>query len=234
MAREFVIVSDIHGNAPALQAVIDAEGTSKEYIILGDIHGLLGYPKETLELVREVGDFVLAGNHDKALFHYDEGHVNSDELSDFELEHTLSNLSEEDIAWMEDLPYMEVIQRGGVRIAICHAYPWPSKSSGYEPGNTGISKKRVPSVASTVEGDYDYVFHGHTHVQYEQDCSKFGHDVHFVNPGSLGYENEYATVNIETGEVTLKSVDVDMGEVKDHVQKHLPENAPHTNEWFKF
>jgi len=119
--NEFVLVSDIHGNAPALESVIEREGRDKEYMVLGDIHGLNAYPKETLDLVREVGNFVLAGNHDKAIFNYGEGHVNSDALSRFELEHTLSSLSADDCEYMLDRPFMEVVQRGPSRIALCHA-----------------------------------------------------------------------------------------------------------------
>ena len=231
MSNEFVLVSDIHGNYPALQAVVDEEGIDAEYMVLGDIHGLNGYPSKTQNLVQAVGNFVLAGNHDRAIFEYGEGHVNSDALSEFELYHTLSNLSVEQVEWMLDRPYMEVVQRGPSRIALCHAYPWPAKASGYEPGNAGISKGSVTSVASTVSDDYDYVFHGHTHTQYELDCSQWGHDVHFVNPGSLGYDHTYAVVETDLGGVDLRSVEVE-ADVQGHVQSHLPEGAPHTEKWF--
>jgi predicted phosphodiesterase len=226
----FVVVSDIHGNYPALQAVVDEEGTDVEYMVLGDIHGLLAWPAKTQQLVKSVGNFVLSGNHDKAVIEKGEGHVVSDELSAFELEHTLMSLSVEQIKWMLDLPHMEVVQRGQSRIALCHAYPWPSHASGYEPGNAGISKGSVTSVASTVSGDYDYVFHGHTHTQYDLDCSKFGHDVHFVNPGSLGYDHTYSIVETDHGGVTHKSVEVET-DVESHIQEQLPEGAPHTEVW---
>lgn len=228
---KFVLVSDIHGNAPALQEVVDVEGEDAEYMVLGDIHGLNAYPQETLELVQEIGNFVLAGNHDKALFHHGEGHVNSDELSAFELEHTVSNLSSEQQDWMRELPYLEVVQRGDSRICLCHAYPWPEKASGYEAGNAGVGKGSVTHVASIVADDYDYVFHGHTHEQYSLDCSRFGHEVHFVNPGSLGYNGEYAVVDTETGDVTLKEVDIHLEEVKEHISEHLPDDAPSVNRW---
>lgn len=231
MSNEFVVVSDLHGNAPALEKVIDREGKDSEYIILGDVHGLMAYPKETLDLVREVGDFVLAGNHDKAIFHHGEGHVNSAELSSFELEHTLSSLSADDCEYMSNRPFMEVVQRGPSRIALCHAYPWPAQASGYEPGNAGISKGSVTSVASTVSDDYDYVFHGHTHTQYELDCSQWSHDVHFVNPGSLGYDGEYAVVETDHGGVSLKSVELDMEALRDHIASVLPEDAPPVSRW---
>lgn len=231
MTNEFVVVSDIHGNAPALEQVVEREGRDKEYMVLGDIHGLNAYPDETLRLVQEVGNFVLAGNHDKAMFHHNEGHVNSDALSRFELRHTLDNLSDEQQDWMRDRPFMEVVQRGPSRIALCHAYPWPAQASGYEPGNAGISKGSVTSVASTVSDDYDYVFHGHTHTQYELDCSQWSHDVHFVNPGSLGYDGVYAVVDTDSGAVELNSVELDMDGLRDHISSVLPEDAPSVNRW---
>jgi predicted phosphodiesterase len=231
MANEFVLIADVHGNAPALQEVVDAEGSDKEYMVLGDIHGLLAYPSETLELVQEVGNFVLAGNHDKAMFHYGEGHVNNSALSKFELHHTTSNLTDEQHEWMEKLPFLEVVQRGDSRICLTHAMPWPEQASGYEAGNAGVQKKNVASVASAVSNDYDYVFHGHTHEQYELDCSQWGHDVHFVNPGTLGYNGEYAVVDTDHGGVSLKEVEYDEDAVKKHVQSHLPEGAPHTENW---
>lgn len=229
--NEFVLVSDIHGNAPTLQKVVNREGRSAEYMILGDIHGLLGYPKKTLEIVQEIGDFVLGGNHDKSLFGYGEGHVNSDALSEFELEHTMSKLSNSQKHWMQERPYMEVVQRGGSRICLTHAMPWPEKASGYELGNAGILKRDVPTIASIVADDYDYVFHGHTHEQYELDASRWGHDVHFVNPGSLGYNGEYAIVDTTSGEVELKEVELDMEALADHIESVLPQDAPSVYAW---
>ena len=229
---EYVLVSDIHGNYPALQAVVDREGLDATYLVLGDIHGLNAYPQETMALLEDMEPHVLlAGNHDKALFHHNEGHVNSDALSRFELSHTVSKLTTAQQEKMRELPFMEVWQDGGSRIAATHAYPWPDQASGYEPGNAGIPKGNVPHVASVVADDYDYVFHGHTHTQYSLDASRWGHEVHFVNPGSLGYDSVYAVVDAESGNVYLRSVEYET-DVKAHVQEVLPDDAPHTNRWF--
>jgi predicted phosphodiesterase len=43
---EVVILSDLHGNAPTLEQVVEAEGWDKQYLILGDIIGLNPYPRE--------------------------------------------------------------------------------------------------------------------------------------------------------------------------------------------
>lgn len=233
MANEFVVVSDIHGNYPALQEVVDTEGSDKEYIVLGDIHGLCAYPAETQSLIREISEHVLAGNHDKAIFQKNEGHVSSDQLSQFELFYTKAQLSHLDENYMRALPHLDVLTRGGQRICLTHALPFPEQASGYESGNLGIPKREVPHYASVVSDDYDWVFHGHTHEQYDLDCSQFAgqNDVHFVNPGSLGYQQSYSVVDIEAGEVEHKSVDVDMDSVRAHVQENLPEGAPPASKW---
>lgn len=229
---KFVLVSDIHGNFPALKQVVEREGWDAEYMILGDIHGLNAFPQETQTLVQTLDGFTLAGNHDKAMFHYGEGHVNNDALKKFELEHTLSALSDEQQEWLKALPFLEVVQRGASRICLTHAMPWPEKASGYEKGNVGIPKADVPHIASIVADDYDYVFHGHTHEQYELNCSKFGHNVHFVNPGTLGYQQEYAVVDTATGDVSLKSVESTDEEVVAHLKEVLPDDAPRVEKWY--
>lgn len=228
---EYVLISDIHGNAPALRSVIDREGFNAEYVFLGDLMGLMSYPKDTVDIIRQLQGHVLAGNHDKAIFHHGEGHVNSDQLSAFEFNHTMEKLSYDDIEWMRRLPFMEVWQDGSARIAAAHAIPWPEKASGYEAGNAGVPKGNVPHFASIVADDYDFVFVGHSHEQFSLDASRWGHDVHFVNPGTLGYEDRYAVVNTETGNVSLKQVESTYDEVKSHIKEVLPSVAPSVEMW---
>lgn len=62
------IISDIHGNLEALHAVLDhlnGENIDR-YICLGDIVGYGADPNECVELIRNLTDRVIAGNHDWA------------------------------------------------------------------------------------------------------------------------------------------------------------------------
>jgi predicted phosphodiesterase len=63
------ILSDIHANLPALEAVLaDLEGTEPEEIwCLGDIVGYGAQPDECTSLVRERCSLSLVGNHDLAV-----------------------------------------------------------------------------------------------------------------------------------------------------------------------
>jgi len=227
--KEVVLVSDLHGNAPALKSVIKREGREKDYIVLGDIMGLNSYPEKTLQLVREVATEVIGGNHDQSIFHKGEGHVVSEKLSRFELYHTLSSLSVEQVKWMLELDYMKTVQSGN--ICLTHAYPWWEEASGIKEGNTGIRKREVMEVASRFGRTFDWIFHGHTHTQYSLNCSKFGHDIHFVNPGTLGYNGHYAVVDIDSEKVELKQVSLNIPSIKDHISSVLPEDCPSVEEW---
>jgi diadenosine tetraphosphatase ApaH/serine/threonine PP2A family protein phosphatase len=63
------IITDIHANLPALEAVLDdIEGASTEEIwCLGDVVGYGAQPDECTELVRERCAICLVGNHDLAV-----------------------------------------------------------------------------------------------------------------------------------------------------------------------
>ena len=58
------IVSDVHGNLPALEAVLDDMGPVDELWCLGDIVGYGPFPNECLDLLRERACLSIPGNHD--------------------------------------------------------------------------------------------------------------------------------------------------------------------------
>src|SRR5437868_13676131 len=63
------IISDIHGNLDALQAVLDAidQIGVREVICLGDVVGYGPQPRECLELIKGVAKFTILGNHEEAV-----------------------------------------------------------------------------------------------------------------------------------------------------------------------
>ena len=60
------IVSDIHSNLPALEAVLDHMGPVDRLLCLGDFVGYGPWPNECVDLLREHGVVSIAGNHDLA------------------------------------------------------------------------------------------------------------------------------------------------------------------------
>jgi Predicted phosphoesterase len=228
---KYIVVSDIHSNSKALQRVAFEEGFKENYIVLGDLLGLNGFPSKTVELVKRLGTHVIAGNHDRAIIHENEGHVMSDELSEFELSYTLDNLTPLSMKFMNRLPYFKEINIDGESVALTHANPWPEEASGYDSDVSGIPKGNVPHYASKVADKYDYVLHGHTHQQYDLDASRWTHDVHFVNPGSLGYDHTYTVIETDDWSITHKSVEDTSDEVREHLKNVLPPEAPSVERW---
>ena len=61
------LLSDVHGNLPALEAVLEACSIRCDALwCLGDTVGYGASPNECVELVRDRCELVLAGNHDLA------------------------------------------------------------------------------------------------------------------------------------------------------------------------
>jgi diadenosine tetraphosphatase ApaH/serine/threonine PP2A family protein phosphatase len=61
------VVSDVHSNLPALEAVLGAMGPVDGLWCLGDFVGYGPWPNECIELLRERGVVAIAGNHDLAV-----------------------------------------------------------------------------------------------------------------------------------------------------------------------
>ncbi len=219
---KYAVISDVHANYPALKSVIDSvENKVDGVIFLGDLIGLMGYPYETAELLMDLQpEHSLKGNHDIAVLEYGEGHVNSKELSDFELNITEDNLTEEQVEWITEKPTYKEIKKQG--LVMSHAKPTPELSSGIEKGNAGLKKRDYIKASSQLADDFNFILVGHTHNQSKLDCSKFGHDIIVVNPGSVGQPidkpAEYAIIDTDACTAELKTVDFDGDEVKEHLK----------------
>ena len=64
----YAILSDIHGNLEALEAVLDKCGALEvdKYILLGDVVGYNANPKECLVIIRDLDlAGAVKGNHDE-------------------------------------------------------------------------------------------------------------------------------------------------------------------------
>ncbi|MDE0207001.1 MAG: metallophosphoesterase family protein [Candidatus Tectomicrobia bacterium] len=101
---KYAIISDLHGNLEALQAVLDdAAGKVDAVVCLGDIVGYNANPRECLRLVRETCALVVAGNHDQAAC----GVRPYDDFNDWArqaMDWTRGQLSTEEVEYLRRLP----------------------------------------------------------------------------------------------------------------------------------
>jgi predicted phosphodiesterase len=91
------VFADIHGNAPALEAVLDSLDKDGVDAIAcpGDIVGVLGSPDTCVSLIRRHTDYVVYGHHDSRVFD-DRTFLPQREVDVFEYELITERLSKRD------------------------------------------------------------------------------------------------------------------------------------------
>ncbi len=166
---------DIHGNLAALDAVLAEVPDDAMIVVGGDICAGGEQPSETLARLRSLGDRVawLRGNADRELHPDEEGLAPAEFL-----EQARSQLSEEEIEFLHELPETQVIGD----VLYCHASPR---------NDLDIFTERTPEerIAFLFAGlEVPTVVCGHTHMQYDRRVG----GVRVVNAGSVGmpYEEE--------------------------------------------
>lgn len=99
--RRIGVVSDIHGNLPALQAVVNDAGAMDGWLNLGDIVSGPLWPAETAAWLLEQSELdwlTIAGNHERQLLHSDQpAMAASDRFARERLTH-------EQLVWLSNLP----------------------------------------------------------------------------------------------------------------------------------
>jgi putative phosphoesterase len=167
---------DIHGNLPALDAVLeDVERENVDAIVVGGDFTAGPFPNETTARLRALGDRVrfIRGNCERELL----------EGTDDGLIGCVPPLDDETRVFVGDLPLTVTLDVDGLgRTLFCHATP----RSDDEILTRASSDERVAAALAGI--DEHTVVCGHTHVQYDRPVG----DVRLVNAGSVGmaYEEE--------------------------------------------
>lgn len=162
---------DVHGNLPALEAVLaEVEGEGVDAIVVGgDIAAGPPQPREVVERVRALpGAHCIRGNADRlrdAEFAGDEG-----------LGWLLGRLDDEQVEWLVSLPFSVVLDD----TLYVHATP--------QDDTTVITERSTDEKLAELLRDVEQrrVVAGHTHMQLER---RVGEKL-FVNPGSVGWPYE--------------------------------------------
>jgi putative phosphoesterase len=198
-----LILSDIHTNWPALEAVLRAETTCDAVAFCGDVVDYGPCPGECVRSVAEHAEHVVRGNHDNALgFDLDcrcMGSFREASLATRAWHRTL--LGEADRAFLRQMPTLAWFACDGRHFRMAHATPQGDLFEYLPMEQWG---ERVGDL------DADFVLLGHTHVQ---GVRTFG-TMTVVNPGSVGLARDgggeacYAVY--EAGQVELKRLPYDV------------------------
>lgn len=213
------LVSDIHGNLHALNAVINRmeQEQPDEIICVGDVVGYGAYPSECVEWVRENCAVVVRGNHDHHVVQISGAH-NFNPRAYAALAWTAENLKDTDLDWLAELPLAAV----RYDIKITHGHPMLPEAWLYI-----LDRHQADMALRSVTERL--VITGHSHIQ----ACFIEHDpparlVHFrcidlngkravLNPGSIGQPRDndsraaFAMLDTVSWTFTPMRVEYDVG-----------------------
>jgi putative phosphoesterase len=170
------VISDIHSNYDALQAVLSAIGDYDALICLGDLVGYGAQPNEVVSEIRSLRPkAIVMGNHDCA--------VSTGETSGFvphavqAVEWTRKNIAPENLTYIASLRTKATCTTDGAKIAIAHGSPRdPLNEYIYPDTAEFILRSLVEDSGGTI------LLLGHTHVPFVR---KFD-SMLLGNPGGVG------------------------------------------------
>jgi len=174
-------ISDIHGNLPALEAVVsDIKRSDVQSIVcLGDVATIGVQPNEVLEVLQELQCRFVMGNHDVVLV----DPSRTGELSLFaeelfqSLYWTIDRISAEHLQLIQSFENTINIQDDSGRRMLCYHGTPQSNYTGISPTTSEAEIKRY------LEGTHDEVLvGGHTHQQMNRSYN----EQILLNPGSVG------------------------------------------------
>ena len=181
-SMRIAFISDIHGNAVALDAVLEDISKKKidKIFVLGDICYRGPEPKRSLELVRSLHTEVIKGNADEWVVRgVREGEVPDKALNlmNQERDWIVSKLDQTELAFLESLPTTIETEIEGVSVNAFHATP----ESLFDVVLPDASDDAIRTKLMINEGASLYVY-GHIHKPY----IRFVEGKIIMNIGSVG------------------------------------------------
>ena len=199
------VISDIHANRVALNAVLADMPTVELLVCAGDVVGYNPWPAECIDELRARDVPTVMGNHDRAVATATGFTGNG--MADAGARYADEVLDSDRIEWLGRLPESRYCVDG--RIKIVHGHP------------DDPNRYTYPSLfSSRLLGTETVLILGHTHVQaYEQ-----YDDGIVLNPGSVGQPRDgdpraaYALVDLDTMTVSTHRVEYDIGAVIEAIE----------------
>jgi len=217
----YALISDIHANLPALEAVlvdIDARPDIGATYHLGDLVGYAPWPDATVALLRTRGIAGIAGNYDSTVgagykhcgCKYED--PAQEALSHLSYQWTREHITEPTRAYLAGLPFrIDLLPLGGhtsgPRVILVHGTPTLNTLYWTENRSDDFCRK-MAGLAGAKAGDA--ICFGHTHQPWHREID----GIHFVNTGSVGRPKDgdwragYVLLSIGEGPVTAQVIRV--------------------------
>ncbi|MCL6479524.1 MAG: YfcE family phosphodiesterase [Peptococcaceae bacterium] len=182
---KIAVISDIHSNIAALEAVWKDIQEKKVNAVFccGDLVGYAPFPNEVISFIREKQIPCVMGNYDDAIGYArlicgcDFKDAKAQELGERSIAWTRQHVTEENKNFLRDLPREIQFNNGKYRIKIVHGSPRRLNEYLHDDTSYEYLKELLD------EAQADVLICGHTHIPYHKkpDAGK-----HVVNAGSVG------------------------------------------------
>ena len=177
-----LVFSDIHGNLPAFEKMLQIESEIDLYLSLGDVVNYGPWSNECVDLLQSLNAIRIKGNHESYFIEgsYPKG---TGLVKDF-----------------FDVTYARFDRKSEIA-----QYIEQYSDFGFTFQHTIDGKYLFPDSVIDIVGNY---FIGHSHHQFDRKSDLY----HVVNVGSVGQNRKavnvinYAIYESETGQITLKSI----------------------------
>ncbi|GGN26706.1 metallophosphoesterase family protein [Halarchaeum nitratireducens] len=207
------LLSDIHANRVALEAVLDDMPDVDALLCAGDVVGYNPWPAACVEVLRERDVPTVMGNHDRMVA--SERNFGANGMAQAGVAHARSRLDADARRWIGSLPRERVACDGRVKVVHDH----PERIDHYT-----YPREFSPALL----GDEEVLVLGHTHVQgyraFEAGL--------VVNPGSVGQPRDgdpraaYAVLDMDEKTIEERRVEYDVERVVDAVaEAGLPDGT---------
>lgn len=178
------VISDIHGNLPALQAVLaDIQGRNVDTVFcLGDLVGYGPWPNEVIALLRDSVIPCLQGNYDEGVGEElmacgcDYPDEEAARIGALSLNWSIDVTTDENKEWLRSLPKTLAVQLGTHHLLLVHGSP--RKNNEYLTYHFPVEQM----AQFFTESRADILLCGHTHLPYHRQIG----NKHVINAGSAG------------------------------------------------
>lgn len=170
------VISDIHGNLPALQAVLNDFPPIDACVCCGDVVGYYPDAESVCNLLKDHQVFAIRGNHDACAA----GLMMplKEKAAAYKIGWTRKHLSAQNLSWLRALPLEMRFLWGESRITLRHASPWDENTYLYR-DSTELSDIKLKKG--------EFIILGHTHHPMS---IQVGNGM-VLNPGSVGQPRDW-------------------------------------------
>ncbi len=176
------LISDIHGNLPAFEAVlkeIDRQNI-KAIWNMGDMVGYYPFPSEVIQKLQDIDAVSIIGNYDLKVLDFERKKKKWQKTKRpekyFSFRWTYEHLSVSDKKYLRSLPEQQRMTFGNKRILLVHGSPESVDEHVYPE----TPKEHLQHLAEVAKADI--IISGHTHQPMHRKAA----GTCFINPGSVG------------------------------------------------